>query len=265
MVRHNDQQLVAHDGQYIFLPPWVAGEVGYGNVAKPDVFATTTVQQYPINTRYVDGDRLFKYVYVGGVDGTYTKANIGLYCAVVENASVTTGTTASVVGDTTQQIADATAAVNKYAGGFWMPRVNPYSSYRVLSNTVSDGTHVTLTLERAIITAIGAAQASCHLMENPYSDARCTWAAGRDDVGFLGITLLDTILTTYQWVQVAGPCHVVPYNEEMGAAANVQQGSFHIDGTVIAHAAAARQHMGYAMPHTGTTSTWFIMLQVATL
>lgn len=252
------------DGATIYMPPWKGGQEGWGNLAIPDVFVTETTATYPIGTRMVDGDRTFVYSYVGGVDGTYTKANIGLYCAVVDNASLTMGTTAHAAGTTAVIIADAASAVNAYAGGFFMPRTNPYSSFRILSNTVSDGTHVTLTLERGTLSATTASQGSCHVVENPYSDVRCTWGAGRDDVSFLGITLLDTILTTYQWILTWGPCHVVPYNEEMGAAANVQMANFHIDGTAVnATSTASRQKMGFAIPHTGTTSTWYMMVQVA--
>lgn len=257
---NNDVRQV--NGKTIYLPPWKGGQSGEGNLKIPDVYAKETSQTYPIGTKYVDGDRVFHYGYVDTEDAAATKANIGLFCSVVAKDSLTLTDTAYAAGSTTIVIEDTTAVVNAYAGGFYMPRTNPYSCFRVLESTVSDGTHVTLTLEDDTLSATTASQGSNKLCANPWSALGCSWAAGRDDVSWMGITLVDITTSRYQWVQSWGPCVVVPYNEELGASAGARQAVFHIDGTARLYV-ANYQIMGFAWPHTGTTATWFMYLQVA--
>jgi hypothetical protein len=254
-------KLVAKNGKYIVLPPWVGGQEGVGNLAHPDVYVADSIQKYPIGTKFVDGDRVFHYGYAYEEDAAATKANIGIFCSVVSNESVTMDAVVHAAGSTELVIEDATATLNQYAGGYFMPRTNPYSCFRILSNTATSGGHVTLTLERGTLSALTASQGSNKLIANKYSRMGCSWAAGRDDVSWLGVTLLDWAVSKWQWIQTWGPCAVVPYNEEIGATAGARQAVFHIDGSARLYV-ANYQIMGYGIPHSGSTATWFINLQV---
>lgn len=254
-------KLINRDGKYIVLPPWVSNQQGYANLAIPDPYVADSVQKYPIATKFVDGERVFHYGYASVEDAVATKANIGIFCAVVSKESLTLDAVIYPVGSTEIVIEDTGATVDEYAGGFYMPRTNPYGCFRILKNTVSDGEHVTLTLERGTLSATTASQGSNKLIANKYSKMGCSWAAGRDDVSWLGITLCDWAVSKWQWIQTWGPCAVVPYNEEIGATPGARQAVFHIDGTARLYV-ANYQNMGYGIPHSGSTSTWWINLQV---
>lgn len=255
------QDLRMYNGKTIILPAWAGGQSGLGKLTHPDVYQKDSTQLYPIGTTFIDSDRRFKYAYCNTEDAAATKANIGMFCAVVSKEAVTITDTAYAAGSTEIVVEDTTAVVNAFAGGFYMPRTNPYSCFRILKSTVSDGTHVTITLERATLSATTASQASNKIIANKYSAIGCSWAAGRDDVSWLGITLVDVTTSRYQWIQDRGPCAVVPYNEEIGASAGARQAVFHIDGTARSYV-ANYQLMGFGIPHSGTTSTWWIELQV---
>lgn len=254
-------KLINKDGKTIILPAWKGGQAGYLNLAIPDFYAKDSTQGWPVGTKVIDVDRVFHYAYCDTEDASATKANIGMFCSVVSAESVTLYAAAYAAGTTEVVILDASATVNQYAGGFYMPRTNPYSCFRILSNTVSDGTNVTLTLERGTLSATTASQGSNKVIGNKYSKIGCSWAAGRDDVSWLGITLVDVTTSRWQWIQSWGPCAVVPYNEEIGASAGARQAVFHIDGTARLYV-ANYQIMGYGIPHSGTTATWWINLQV---
>ncbi len=253
------QKIIRSNGKSIILPSWFAGQAGYGLAAIPDPYIKDTNQVYPNGTTFLDSDRIFHYGYVDTEDAAATKANIGLFCSVVSAESVTMYAAAYAAGSTEVVILDASATVNQYAGGFFMPRTNPYGCFRILSNTVSDGTNVTLTLERGTLSATTASQGSNKVIGNKYSKMGCTWAAGRDDVSWLGVTLVDITTSRWQFLQTYGPCAVVPYNEEIGASAGARQAVYHIDGTARSYV-ANYQIMGFGIPHSGTTSTWWIQL-----
>lgn len=255
------QSLILNNAKAIVLPVWVEGDEYYGNLSQADPFQKDVYQGYPIGTKYIDGDRIFHYGYLDTEDASATKANVGLFCSVVSKESQTITDSVYAIGSTSIVIEDTTSVANAFAGGFYMPRTNPYSCYRVLASSVSDGEHVTLTLERGILSAQTSSQGSNKLIANKYSAMGCSWAAGRDDVSWLGVTLVDTTTSRFQWVQSWGPCAVVPYNEEIGASAGARQAVFHIDGTARSYV-ANYQIMGYGIPHSGTTATWWINLQV---
>lgn len=257
-----NHKIINKDGGRVILPPWNDKETkGLTNLDTPDPYQKDVTQLYPIGTTYIEGDRVFKYTYCDTEDAAATKANIGMFCSVVSKESVTLYAAAYAAGVTEVVIADASAVANAYAGGFYMPRTNPYSCFRILKSTVSDGTYVTLTLARGTLSATTSGQGSNKIIANKYSAIGCSWAAGRDDVSWLGITLVDVTTSRYQWIQSWGPCAVVPYNEEIGASAGARQAVFHIDGTARLYV-ANYQIMGYGIPHSGTTATWWMNLQV---
>ncbi len=276
------QSIVAKDGKYIVMPVWISGETQWGNLAHPNPHANSSVgdtkQQYPGGTKFVDGDRTFFYGYVSLVY-TANKANIGMF-NYNESASgtgtVTWGATAGVAGDTVVGIlasglTDTTPAEDDFAGGWLMPRTNPYSSYRILSSTTSGGGRtsgeVDLTIDYGLIEAVSAGQGSCFLNFSEWKKLYQHWAGGLNYATCPGVTLIDPIASTWQWVQSWGPCYVVPYNEEIGGTVSNHDCFFHIDGTIKLETRAAgalNQRAGYMLNSSGTasTSTWLIRLQI---
>jgi len=165
---------------------------------------------------------------------------------------------------------DTTPAVDDYAGGWLMPRTNPYSSYRVVKSSLVDNTvvgEVDLWLDHGLVEAVTASQGSCFLNQSEWTKLYQHWAGGLDYATCPGVTLIDPIASTWQWVQAWGPCYVVPYNEEIGATVNTHGCVFHIDGTIKVETRAAgafRQLAGYLLNSSGvsSTSSWLIRLQV---
>jgi len=276
------QSLVAKDGKYIVLPVWVSGDTKYGNLAHPNPHANSSVgdtaQQYPHGTKFVDGDRVFFYgkvysVYLAG------KSNLGMF-NLNESASgtgtVTWGATAGVKGDTqvgilASGLTDTTPDEDDFAGGWFMPRTNPYSSYRVLKSSTAAGARVSgeidLTLDYGLVESVTASQASCFLNFSEWTKLSQQWTGSIDYATCPGVTLVDPIASTWQWVQSWGPCYVVPYNEEIGASVHNHDCFFWMDGTVLIQTrgtGALDQKAGYMLNCSGsaTTSTWLIRLQI---
>ena len=270
------------DGKYIQMPVWFSGEPDtgvWGKLALPNPHARSSVgdvaQLYPHGTRFVDGDRTFFYGYMGTVY-TANKANVGVFNGS-EMDTVTFGATAGVAGDTVVGVlastmdVDTTPARDDFAGGWFMPRTNPYSSYRVLKSTTATGGRtsgdVDLTLDYGLVEAVTASVASCFLNKSEYKNLIQHWAGGIDYATCPGVTLIDPIASTWQWIQSWGPCYVVPYNEEIGAVALSHTCFFHIDGTirlVTLTPTASQQIAGYMLPSSGSSfgSTWLIRLQI---
>lgn len=269
------------NGRYIQMPGWFSGEPDtvWGNLRIPNPCANSSIgdvnQLYPIGTKFVDFERTFFYGFVNDV-GTANKANIGMFNKN-EQDTCTWGATAGIKGDEVVGIlastldVDTTPAVDFFAGGWFMPRTNPYGSYRVLASTTETGGRtsgeVDLTLDRGLIEAVTASVASCFLNRNEYKKLSQQWGLGLYYATCPGVTLVDPIASTWQWVQSWGPCYVVPMNEEIGAVNQAHQCYFHIDGSVTLITVSptqSNQIAGYMLPSSGssTSSTWLIKLQV---
>ncbi|KKN29854.1 hypothetical protein LCGC14_0839830 [marine sediment metagenome] len=275
--------IINHDirsvnGKYLIMPPWKEGQSGWGNLSVPNVCAAggDTAQQYPVNAKFVNFDRRFIYGYCTAVYTT-NKANVGMFNGAVKEL-VTFGSIAGAAGDTLVSIdgttldVETTAAANVFAGGYFMPRTNPYSDYRIISNTTYIGgsvsaTEMDIVIEDGLTEAVTAAQASCFLDKNPYQMLVQNWAGGRDYESVVGVTLIDPTVSTWQWIQVSGPVHV-PSDENMGASANLRCAWWHIDGSVRAGAgydettSQQQQYAGYCIGDTTSSDvmSWFIML-----
>lgn len=272
-------KLVAKDGKYIVMPVWISGQTGWGNLSHPNPHANSSVgdtaQDYPHGTKFVDGERVFFYGYMNTVY-TANKANIGCF-NLNQQDTCTWGATAGVKGDTIVGIlantldVDTTPEEDFFAGGWFMPRTNPYSSYRVLHSTTYTGGRtsgeVDLTLDYGLVESVTASVASCFLDRSEWTKLAQHWAGGINYATCPGVTLIDPIASTWQWLQSWGPCYVVPYNEEIGAVANAHACVFHIDGTIKLQTkttTAANQLAGYMLPSSGASfgSIWLIRLQV---
>lgn len=271
------QSLVAIEGKYVVMPPWKEGQSGWGNIARPNVHKAggDSSMVYPINTKFVDFDRTFIYGYMHTKDAAAVKSNVGL-CNLSLVETITWGATAGVAGDILVGILASTldsetaAAADIFAGGYLMPRTNPYSNYRIVKNTAYNGGRVSgemdITIEDdGLVAAVIASVASCFLDRNPYVKLCSSWAAGREYVSWMGVTLIDPTASTYQWVQTWGPVHM-PSDEVLGSENNYREARFAIDGSILGITATfiPHQRAGYAIPSsgTGTAMVWLIQLQL---
>jgi len=276
MVIKNDYDISVQNGKYIILPPWKEDQEGWGNRAHPNVFAAggDVTKIYPVHTRFVDHDREFIYAYVESVSVS-GKANLGMFNTNVEE-TITWGATPGAVDDTLVGILasslddETTAAANIFAGGYLMPRTNPYANYRIVSNTAYDDGRVSgemdIELEDPGLGAIvSASQASCKLDRNPYTATRCEWAAGNSSMSVVGVSLILPVASRYQWQQVVGPCMLFG-DEAAGKAAYLRTVWWHIDGSVVATAQGTPtdSHQpviaGYLLGTTSSSYCWFIQM-----
>ncbi|KKN74196.1 hypothetical protein LCGC14_0392820 [marine sediment metagenome] len=266
----------ANNGKYIVMPPHKLGQSGWGNLAIPNTTSPggDTAAVYPVNTKFVDFDRSFIYGYVSGVDES-TKANIGLFNSGRQEV-ITWGATAGVLGDTKVGIlantldVETTAAANIFAGGYLMPRTNPYSDYRIISNTKYDEGRVTgemdIVIEDGLTAAVTASQASCYLDKNPFLTMWQHWGHAVESQSVVGVTLIIATASTYQWVQTFGPVHI-PSDEVLGSGSYIRDGFFAGDGSILgATTAILRQYAGPAISGGTNASafqmTWLVKLQL---
>jgi len=270
--------LIAVAGKYIVMPPHKEGQSGWGNMAEPNpqLAGGDSSMLYPVNTKFVDFDRTFIYGYCNTRDTADVKANIGLF-NMCKKETIGFGSVAGVAGDTLVGVVggdldyETEAAADIFAGGYFMPRTNPYSCYRIVSNTAylsgRVSTEMDLTLETGLTAAVAEDVASCFLDRNQYVKMRHAWAGVyREQV--VGVTLINPTVSTYQWVQTWGPCHI-PGNESPGSANSLQAAWFHIDGSVGGGVQGdidetfQPQLAGYVIGDTTGGMTWFthIMLE----
>lgn len=257
------QDLRFVDGKAIVLPAWFKGETGWSNMKLPDVYVSDSVQLYPVGTKYIDGDRVFHYGYCNDNSSVGGRAMGGMMNVAVAKA-VTNDAVVEPVGETEIKIEDTTSTVDQWAGGYYMPRIHPYSCHRVLSNTVSDGEHCVLTLERGLLTATAASEDG-FLNQNMYSKLSCQLPnAGKDDASVMGVNLVTAVASEWLWIQTWGPCYISGGDELLGVAAGDREAKFHQDGTLMCPATVSQtQRAGYAINETDGTSTWFVFLQLA--
>ncbi len=264
------------DGKYIQMPVWVSGEDSaniWGNLAIPNPLANTgvgdTQQQYPHGTKFVCGDRSFRYVYVSAVD-TSGKSQIGLYniseSATGTTANITWGSVGSVPGDTvvglvTTGFVDATPAVDDFAGGWLVPPYpDPYGTFQVLSSTTATGARVSgevdLTLDYGLVNTVAAGTNYGILNYSEYVKVARGWAGEYGHFApVVGVSLIDSIASTWQWVQTWGPCYM-SMDGAVGGENDQRLVGFGAGGSVYLHDSYPnKQIAGYLMPSTGSATT----------
>lgn len=243
-------------------PAWYAGQKGWGNRATPDVYVLDVNPNYPVGTKFIDGDRTFIYGYCY-YKHQATRSMGGMFNMAAE-VYPNTDAVAHDVGVDELVIEDATSAVNLWAGGYCMPRDHPYQYFRILSSTATSGGHITLKLDHSLINALDASD-PIFINQHPYSKMSCRLASSDAYASYVGVSMGLAVASRYMWVQTWGPCFITGGDELLGKASNVRRATFHQDGTLYSDTTANQKQLaGYALSHTTTArSTWFIYLMIA--
>ena len=270
----NLPQFVAQWGT-IDTPTWYEGQKGWGNHHEPDVYVATTNADYPIGTKFIDGERVYYYGYMHTDEDAAGTARAGQgICNIEQESKPTTTAVEHAIGERTISLVDTTSTVNQWAGGYFCPMASPYGiTYRIVSSTANDGTNATITLERekGLVTAVAASTADCRLNALAYKKLCSTWSAGRYYVSFMGLTPIQETASTYQWIQTWGPANVMGGDEVPGSGNSLRSGMFNIDGTLIWSGdpiwsdTGGAQYIGYLISSTGagTSASWFVYLMIA--
>lgn len=262
--------IVVKDGKYIVMPNYVYGEDGakWGNLAHPNPLANSGVgdpqQQYPHGTKFVNGDRRFRYVYIHTVDAQ-DKTGLGLFniseSATGSTANITWGSVGSAVGDTvvglvTTGFDDTDPDEDAFAGGWLVPPYpQPYGSFEVLHSTNNAGARVSgeidLTLDYAISNTVAAGTNYGELNFSEYIKVARGWAGEYGGwATVVGVTLVISEASTWQWLQTYGPCYM-SMDGAVGASIDENLVHFGRGGAVyLAHSAGYenRQQAGYMIP-----------------
>lgn len=263
------------NGRTIYMPSWVDGQTGWANLALPDPSVADSTKKYPLGTRYVDGDRAFRYGYFAGT------MNPDLACKDTQPQSVAYATIAAAAAQyattvvidvaATDGIAgDGAIAVNYLAGGYLVVFDASSKAFtrQIMSNTVTTGAgEMTLTLTDPIPVALVADTDHGECMANPYS--YLTASTSNAYGAFMGLPLLVYTSGQYGWVQTWGPCWIAPQTA-VGSGSNIRTCIFRHDGSIdeLDYNDANNskgQIAGYVMSHAqaGGQGAPFVWLMIA--
>jgi hypothetical protein len=274
MANYINHDLRVVDGRTLHLPAWKSGQEGESNLAIPDIRDVDTVQQYPIGTKLVDGERVFYYCESVGV----TNADTGVENYYAQSVAYATIAAAAAVGDTTVVLDVATTdgrakdgviAVNQLAGGFLVifGHDDDASCHRILSNTVvgSGGGEMTLTLQDEVNATLVADSDHGECMESFFG---CVGDGSSATKPIVGIAQAIAASGSFLWVQTWGPCWIPPQGA-VGDAGHDMQVVFRHDGSIDEHDysdsnVTKQQHAGFVMAqaNAGGQGAAFIMLQI---
>ena len=215
MVTSIDEQIENLDlrqvnGQTLYMPPWEAGNTTlWGNLSLPDVYESSSTQEWPTSTIFRKGIRTFVYT---RLSSGATVVGAG-FCpeSTAEYVSLTNVVVSGAAGENTVTITKAGLTVNQYAGGFLgikmgtggITTVGRYSSRQIVSHTVSDGSdNVIFTLDGPNVLDLTTADDAV-LAEHPYAEIRTPATANYNMC--VGVYINTVVVSNYVWVQTAGP------------------------------------------------------------
>ena len=257
------QSLVNKDGARIEMPAWFQGSDKWGNLAHPNVYVADSARQYPEGTKYVEGNRKFRYVkYVGKqTASTWIYSSIGAtngddcmgrflfnasYAATYAS-TYTYGLTGTKIVEVDTLLTTVEKANNFYSGGwvsgkdtapsdarFFFRRIvaHDYSAAKTVGG--SDKTLVgTLTVDQNLVNTFTAMALS--LTANPFK--RIVWREGDGDALYgmaSGACMVNNPTVNYWvWVQTAGPCGCLHIGADFGGAEEREVSYFlRADGSV---------------------------------
>jgi hypothetical protein len=219
MATKTTHKLVAHNGKYIVLPPGMGGQE-LANLHVPETFKPDSIQKYPLGTKFVCGDRIYRYAKAGGVCspewGAYKakKTNTNAVApaqavgAGVEGSYEVTVTIDTEIGALTTGVLTA----NELAGGYIVigngssqhPQMRLIVSHPALATA---GGALTLTLDMPLIADVTAGTTNIELMESPFYNLLADGSGG-DYVTFIGMPSAEVVSGEYFWVQTWGPCWI---------------------------------------------------------
>ena len=270
------QSLINVGGARVELPAYAQGELGWDNIAFPNVYLAEVNQRYPVGTVYVEGKRRFVYTkYVGK-----STASTWIYSSIAATNGddlmgkflMNTGFPVTYTSTYTYGLTDtplvevdtATLAVEKvtdyYSGGwvsgkdtapsdarFFFRRIvaSDYSAAKTVGGSAKTLVN-SLTVDQNLVNTFTAMALS--LTPNQWKHA--TWLAGDANSTYwypLGACMVNNPTAAYYcWVQTYGECgllHITNTTE----GANEREVIYYIyaDGSVQPAVAGASNTGGY--------------------
>ncbi len=226
MTVEQKQSLIAVNGQYIVLPPGMSGQ-DLPNLTIPATWAADSARKYPLGTKFVNGDRVYRYCYASGTVNTEwgcykpKATNTNAVAPTQATATQADGTIAGAVGSRYVSVTIDTEigvlttgvlSANELAGGYVVigngsaqhPQMRYIVSHPALATA---GGTLTIELDVPLLTVVTAATTNIELMECPFYCVKADGSGG-DYVTFIGIPAVDTSSGYYFWVQTWGVCWI---------------------------------------------------------
>jgi len=232
-----NQNVRLYNGRGIMLPPYVSGQEGYGKLTHPDISVADSSQKYPLGTKFIDGDKIYKYAAFKATVNQDLGAKNGQPQAVAYAtiAANTVQYATSVVVDVASSdgvSGDGEIAENFLAGGeilIFDASASTGSIRRtIVSNTAVDsgGGEMTVTVLDPIPVALVADTDHAELMASPYS-----YVNTANEKPVVGLPLLAYTDGQYGWLQTWGPAWIAP-QAEVGVGSNNAICIFRHDGSI---------------------------------
>jgi hypothetical protein len=225
MAAEQKQSLIAVNGKYLVLPPGMEGQ-DISNLTIPTSWAVDTVQKYPLGTRFVNGDRSYRYCYASGTCypqmGAYKPKATNTVAVAPTQATATQadGTIAGAVGShyvsvtIDSEIGVLTTGVlsaNELAGGYVVigngSGQAPHMGYIVSHPALAAAGTLTIEIDMPLATVVTAATTTIELMECPFYCVKADGSGG-DYVTYIGIPAVGATSGQYLWVQTWGVCWI---------------------------------------------------------
>lgn len=235
---------------------------GHQLVDRPlqDIHEASTVKNYDLGTRLVEGDRVFRYCLAGAALNRFIGGfNVNQWPI---NAALTAEAAA---GLKTMSVPEATCVKDYYAGGYIAIFTSPLQFYRIKSNTKSDGTNCVLTLE-VTIKAVAAIAKWVTGYPSPYINIQ-NIPANPGYASVVAVPVVEVPSGSYFWGQTWGPCYAVADGTVPGITADTREVFWAQSGNIQPYAdfgAGKGQRAGFLIPRTENGSgDQFFMLQIS--
>ncbi len=261
------------NGRTIYLPSYADNQEGYGNIGLPDLSVADSAQQYPLGTKYVDGERVFKYAkFAGTVNPDLGAHNtqhqpIGFSAVAAVTLQYATTVTFTMSGSD-GHAANGTLAADELAGGYCVifDATSKAINRQIKSNSAqTGGGTTTLEFTDPIPVALTTSD-SLECIANPY---RNVTASTSNNYGVVGLPELVYTSGQFGWLQTWGPRWVAP-QAAVGSGSNNDICIFRHDGSIdeldyTADTNNKGQIAGYVMcwPAAGTQGAPFIFLKIS--
>jgi len=257
------------------MPPWVEDQSQWGNLELPNLSIADTVQKYPIGSKYIEGDRVYRYAKAGGaINRTDLGVKNGLPQGIAQREVLAAAIGATSVTITTVSPDGAaetgTLVKDEFAGGylllFTVGGVAPFDKQMrlITGNAAGAAGNIVFTFDRGLEIALVAGTSKAEAIASPYKHVVLDSAIHHPVIG------VPTVLATsgqFLWIQTWGVCWL-SCQAGVGVAGNIGL-AFRHDGSLSEALTAVsgtvtNQYAGYCMAGNigATQAAPFFMLQI---
>jgi len=252
---------VVNQAGYVLFYPCIGDEKDLLQSYPPNPYAQSEAQQFPLGTKLVQGERVWRYCRAGATLGIAAPVEGPTVANAAQNYNITTvsGALAGTTIVMTSSSALATvpnATADAFKEGYWFvnDEAGEGQCYKIKSNTAISGVaNFTVELYDPL-TILLTTSTECGLIHNPYNKVIASTATCANMV--IGVPLLGITDTYYFWCQSGGPAPVVTYGTQV-------LGTMVIAGTTAAKAdpmsaTTAEVIIGYPLTPCSTDTETFM-------